>query len=500
MQRFLTRTLAGAGFALLVALTLLGLRELAAGITAHHLQGVADQQLFRLEHAEPLWQWQLRQPHDLVAGRAFGTADVQRMDGGLRIRSRDGTPFELGLPVSGMLDPGHWPLLALQGEADVPFRLGVAWQPQLGQPGCLGWQDTPVAAGPLRIVVDLRRLHWQGVDGSDCAAPQRIEVLRLRLLLPAQASLRLDDVALRRDAPLSMPAQPPLQLSSDPATATRQVADPSLPAAPWIALPADASAEMQLALRQRVWRQRPGALILPHGDAPEARSGSGVPGWLPWFGAIGYLLVLAGLALRPPRSPQRRWLELAACLAGPLWLVVGLQLGLRLTLPGLLAFGGALLFAAQAEWRQRPAVWRWLGDWHAWLLPFALLPLALLLIAGCGWHFTAPAPGHVLTYLLWAALQQWLMLAVVLRRLEGSRLHPVFAVLLTAIAFALMHTPNGSLMQLCLLAELWWAWCFRRTRALLPIAVAHAVCALLVEAGLVGGLLRSLEVSARFFL
>ena len=63
-----------------------------------------------------------------------------------------------------------------------------------------------------------------------------------------------------------------------------------------------------------------------------------------------------------------------------------------------------------------------------------------------------------------------------------------------------LHTPNGALMQLCLLAELWWAWCFRRSRALLPIAVAHTACALLVEAGLVGSLLRSLEVSARFFL
>ena len=493
---------AAAGFALLVALLLFGLRGLAAGITADHLQRVADRQLARLGHGEPPWRWRLRLPHDLVAGRAFGAADVQRVDGGLRILSRDGTPFELGLPVGGMLDPGNWPLLVLHGEAGAPFRLGVAWQPRLGRPGCLGWQDAPVAAGPLHAAIDLRRLHWQAANGSGCNAPQRIEVLRLRLLLPAGASLRLDEVALRRDALLSVPTQPSLRLSPDPATATRQLADPALPAAPWIALPADASAETQLALRQLVWRQRPGALILPHGGTPKAAGEAGDHGWLPWAGALGYLLALAGLALRPPRLPQRRWLELAASLAGPLWLIVGLQLGLRLTLPGLLAFGGALLFAAQAEWRQRPAAWRWFGDGRAWLPPFALLPLALalLLIAGRGWHFTVPAPGHVLTYLLWAALQQWLMLAVVLRRLESGRLHPAFAVLLTALVFALMHTPNGALMQLCLLAELWWAWCFLRSRALLPIAVAHAACALLVEAGLVGGLLRSLEVSARFFL
>jgi len=494
------RWLSAAGFALLVALLLFGLRELAARITAGHLQHAADQQLTLIEHGRPLWQWRLRQPHDLVAGRVFGTADVQGADDGLRIRSRDGTPFELGLPVNGMLDPGHWPLLVLRGAADAPFRLGVLWRPRLGQAGCFGWQDSPVAAGPLQIVIDLRQLHWQAANGSDCGAPQRIEMLRLKLALPAGTSLRLDDVALRRDAPLPLPTHPSLQLSPDPATAMRQLADPSLPAAPWIALPAGASAETQLALRQLVWWQRPGALILPYGDTPVAAGESGDHCRLPWIGTVGYLLALLGLAMWSPPLPQRRWLELAASLAGPLWLVVDLQLGLRLSLPGVLCFSGALLFAAQAEWRQRPVNWHWLGDWRAWLLPFALLPLALLLIAGYGGHLKAPTPGHVLTYLAWAVLQQWLMLAVVLRRLEGGRLHPALAALLTALVFALMHTPNSTLMQLCLLAELWWAWCFRRSRALLPVAAAHAVCALLVEASLVGSLLRSLEVSARFFL
>jgi len=494
------RWLAAAGFALLVALLLFGLRELAARVTAGQLRRTADRQLALIERGQPLWQWRLRRPHDLVAGRAFGAADVRHAGDGLRIRSLDGTPFELGLPVSGMLDPGHWPLLALHGEADAPFRLGVAWRPRLGQPACLGWQDTPVAAGPVHAVVDLRRLRWRAADGKNCAAPQRIQMLRLKLALPAGASLHLDEVALRRGAYLPAPARPSLQLSPDPATAERQLADPALPAAPWIVLPAGASAEMQLALRQLVWWQRPGALILPHGDTPEATGESRDQGWLAWAGTTGYLLALLGLGLRPPRLPQRRWLELAACLAGPLWLVVGLQLGLRLSLPGLLSVGGALLFAAQAEWRQRPGNWRWVGDRRAWLMPFALLPLALLLVAGYGGRYTAPTPGHVLTYLLWATLQQWLVLAVVLRRLEGGRLRPGLAVLLAALAFALLHTPNGVLMQLCLLAELWWAWCFRRARALLPVAAAHAVCALLVEAGLVGGLLRSLEVSARFFL
>ncbi|HMH67437.1 MAG TPA: hypothetical protein VK519_05910, partial [Pinirhizobacter sp.] len=59
----------------------------------------------------------------------------------------------------------------------------------------------------------------------------------------------------------------------------------------------------------------------------------------------------------------------------------------------------------------------------------------------------------------------------------------------------------GALMQMCFIGELWWAWCYYRGRSLVPIAVAHAACALVLEAGLAGGsYLRSLEVSARFFL
>ncbi|MBD8873580.1 CPBP family intramembrane glutamic endopeptidase [Rhodanobacter sp. DHB23] len=495
------RWLAGAGFALLVILLLCGLRLLAARIVALHLHGVADRRLALIEHGQPPWHWQLRQRHDIVAGHAFGAADVQAVDGGLRITSRDGTPFEVGLPVHGMLDLEHWPLLSLHGRADAPFRLGVVWRPRLDQPACFGWQDAPVAAGPLQLALDLRLLRWQAADGGGCAAPARIELLRLQLALPAHASLQLDDVAVRSDTPLPAPARPTLQLPSDPAAAIRQLADPALPAIPWIVLPAGASAEAQLALRKLAWLQRPGALILPHGDIPTAVDGTGGRAWLPWAGAIGYLLALAALASRSRRlPPERRWLEAAASLAGPLWLIVGMQIGLRLGVPSLLVFVGAIVFALHAERQRRPADWRWSGGWRAWLMPFAMLPLALLLIAICGDRLAMPPRGHLLMYMSWALLQQWLMLAVVMRRLEGSRMPGAFAVLLTALVFALMHTPNGALMQLCLLAELWWAWCFQRSRTLLPVAAAHAACALLVEAGLVGGMLRSLEVSARFFL
>lgn len=495
------RNLPGAaGLVLLAALCLIGLHALAARLVAGHLTHVADRQLARLEHGLPPWQWSLRQPHDLVAGRAFGAADLQATPDGLRATSRDGTPFELGLPVRGMLDPGHWPRLTLHGSATAPFRLGVTWQPQLDQPGCRGWLETPVAAGTLHTTLDLRRLHRQADRGGDCAAPQRIAMLRLLLVLPAKASLQLSEVSLGGSGPLPRPERPDLSLSPNLATAAQQLTTAPLPAAPWVALPAGASAETQLALRQAVWQQRPAALILPQGVAPVPTPPRHRPGWLAWLACCGYLLALAAVARFAPPAPWRRWLELAAGLAGPLWLIAGLQLGLRLSLPSLLSFAGTLMFVAQAEWRRRPRDWRWSGDTRAWLLPMALLPVALLLVAVAGGPLHLPKPGHVLVYLLWAALQQWLVLVFVARRLQGTALPPGLAVLLAALVFALLHTPNGALMQLCFLAELWWAWCFLRTRALLPVAVAHAACALLVEAGLVGGLLRSLEVSGRFFL
>jgi hypothetical protein len=115
-------------------------------------------------------------------------------------------------------------------------------------------------------------------------------------------------------------------------------------------------------------------------------------------------------------------------------------------------------------------------------------------------HALHPLPlGHVLTYFGWAWLQQWLMLVVLLRRFELIVPRPAWAIVAVATVFALLHTPNGMLMQCCFVAELWWARCFQRSRSVLPIGLAHAACALLVEAGLIGGLVRSLEVSARFF-
>jgi hypothetical protein len=174
---------------------------------------------------------------------------------------------------------------------------------------------------------------------------------------------------------------------------------------------------------------------------------------------------------------------------------------LRPTALGVTAFLGGLAYALAIERHHLSRLWRWPPTGADWLWPLAMLPVAGLLILLYGHALRPLLPGHVIAYFAWAWLQQWLMLVVLLRRFEQILPRPGWAIVPVALVFALLHTPNGMLMQLCFVGELWWAWCYLRSRSVLPVALAHATCALLVESGLAGGaLLRSLEVSARFFL
>jgi hypothetical protein len=312
-------------------------------------------------------------------------------------------------------------------------------------------------------------------------------MLRLSLQLPASSWLVLSDLAL-----LSVSTLP---TAIDPSS-IRSRRDASDLASPATVLDATASAEDLLAARDRSVQASPGAIIavgaMPEPAAAAAPSPRHGAGWL-WLAV--YVLGLLTLAVgRPPP----RWLAGIACLPGPLWLLAGLQLGQqRISPPAAAAFLVALLYAGFLSWRERPADWRWRGPPSSWLIAMAPLPLAVLLWQLRGHPLHSLPLQHVATYFGWAALQQWLMLAVLLRHLDG--LPRLLGILSTALVFALLHTPNGVLMQLCFLSELLWAWQFQRQRALLPIAVAHTLCALLLEAGVVGGPLRSLEVSARFF-
>jgi hypothetical protein len=486
-----------AGYALAAVLMCMALSWLAARITGAHLLAQADQQLARAESRQPLWEWHLRQPRDVIAGRAFGSATVARDADTLSITSVDGTPFELGLPVAWSLDLAHWPILQVQWQSSATGTLGVIWGVD-HTPTCTAPAASALTPDTRTLRIALRGLPWQSAQGGVCKPPGVAQMLRLRVQIPAHATVRLVSVALLTTEPATAAQSTPIDLSRGDIEPV--IASAGKMAMPQFRLPDGISAETMLASRDQLRVRWPAALIVPAGALPQPvpRASHAIAAWI---GCLLYLLALGWLVFRPLKGRLRPWLEVTGCLLGPLWVVMGLNWGLYPTPVGVLAFGGGLVYALLIERRHLPRLWRWPSDRRDWLWPLATLPITLALIAIEG-HKLQPLPlSHVLTYFGWAWLQQWLMLVVLLPRFEQITGHrPTLAMLPVALAFALLHTPNGMLMQLCLVAELWWGWCFLRSRSVLPIALAHASCALLVESGLVGGLVRSLEVSARAFL
>lgn len=489
---------AGYVLAAIAAWVLLG--WFATLITGDRLLDQAQRQLARVEAGQPLWQWQLRKPHDLIAGRAFGHATVARDDDSLRITSEDGTPFELGLPIAWSLDLRHWPILQLELQSSTAGALGLIWQDGKA-PACLAIAAHTLTPGIRSLRIDLRSLDWKNAAEGSCGTLGNAQMLRLRVQLPSRASLRIASAALWTTEPM-----PPLQdvsvdLPKNGELDERDTMRAQHWAMPVFHLPEGASAEAMLSWRDQLRALWPAALIVPADAIPHAQPAVSEHPATNWIACALYLLVLAWLAWRPIEGLWRPWVEIVGCLLGPLWLVMGLHWGLRTTPLGLAAFGGGLAYALTIERHHLSRLWRWPATGRDWLWPLAMLPVTALLILLYGHALRPLLIGHVITYFAWAWLQQWLMLVVLLRRFEQALHRPGWAIVPVALVFALLHTPNGMLMQLCFVGELWWAWCYLRSRSVLTIALAHAACALLVESGLTGSaLLRSLEVSARYFL
>ena len=486
------------GYTLLVLILGTALYALAAHITATELSRQARTQQTALETNQPFWQWRLRKPADVIAGRAFGAAQIDSDNDALRAISDDGTPFQLGLPIAWAVDLAHWPILQLQLHTDAAGALGLIWQGPAPAPACVAAAGTSLSSDTRLLRIDLRDLQWHTADGASCPSPNVATMLRLDVRIPAHASIYLQHVALLATQPMPQGLVIELPAGNTHDALRRAVQQADSAASPLFMLPPGLSAQSMLAWRDQLRLRWPGALIVPHGYQADSVAVSSER-WLDGLLCAFYLLALLALLIRRGETRLRAWLHIAAYLFGPLWLIVELHWAQHAAPAPTIACIAAMLFAVATNWRQLPQLWR--GSLHLrdWLWPLAMLAVTLILIA-CnrhGWHsitFT-----HAVSYLAWALLQQWLMLAVVLRRLEQVLPGKALAVIFTASAFALLHTPNGLLMEFCFAAELWWAWCYLRFDRLVPIAVAHAVCALLVEASLAGGVLRSLEVSGRFF-
>ena len=416
------------------------------------------------------WRWPFVRPDDLVAGRVFGAGSLQEQDGALVVQSTDGTAMQFGLPLTRSPNLREASILVLNASASAAGTYAVTVRESLTSPG-LSAALGSLPGNALSRAFRLDRLDWTDGTGASVTAPRNIAMLRLTATLPAGQTLTLRRAALVPDPATSLPT--PLDI------------------------PTDLSAEQLLAWRDQAWHDDS---LASFGQAPFAARPSP---WRPWVVPAIYALLLAlRLLVRVPvpgGSTLKNPLDALLVLAGPIAFIAGLGFTSHPAPAGVVTFALGVSYAVRLAVARRLPTWHWVGPWNV----HGLSPLLAVVAAGALSYCLGHAPvwppvGHALVYVGWAFFQQWLMLAVVAGLLARALPRPV-AVLMTAFAFALLHTPNGRLMQLCFLAEIGWAWWYLRHRTLLPVALAHAASALLVQACLSGGgVVSSMEVGGRF--
>lgn len=457
--------------AVLALLVLLALPRFAANMVRSAIEADSAADRVAFAAGESPWSWRFREPDDVVAGRTFGSGSLETASDGLAVRATDGSAMEIGLPLSRQADLVHLDTLRLRATASTSGEYGLLVREVLDEPvrrASIG----SLSPNELEQPIKLDGLRWTDAEGRRAATPTRAEMFRIAVTLPAGATFTLDKASL------------------DPAVG---VVTP-----PMGSLPTRLSAEGLLAWRDN---QRAADPLVTFGTRAKAEPPET---WGLWLPPALYLIVLGVCVLQRRRSSESDAdhasgdvLDAALVLAGPLWFIAGMNLSARPAPPGVVMFAAGVVYAIFLNTRRALPSWHWFGAWRAAGWPLLAIPVAIGLVVFAGHAPVWPPIGRIVVYAGWAFFQQWLVLAVFGALLARTLPRP-WAALVTALAFALLHTPNGLLMQLCFLAELGWAWWYFHRRALLPVAVAHAASAVLLQAGLAGGLLRSLEVSARF--
>ena len=134
--------------------------------------------------------------------------------------------------------------------------------------------------------------------------------------------------------------------------------------------------------------------------------------------------------------------------------------------------------------------WREIGfRWDNWfpsgklLITMMLISMIPLIIV---WSLIYPVDlyfyregifwSKLVTYPLWALLQQYIAQAFFFRRLrEVFFPYHYLAILFSGVIFSAAHIPNPPLMIFCLLAGIFWSWTYHKYPNLLTIALSHVV-------------------------
>ncbi len=471
----------------LLGLTALALYAAAWQLTRSGIDRQARYWQTLFEAGATPWDFKPRAAADLVANRVFGEARLRETGAGLELQALDDRGYEIGIPLATALPLQRFPVAQLElasAEAvTLQWRLDVQAQhtalvSQLVQ--------RPAADGLLQVnLADLAWVH----PGTGRAAPPpaRATSLRLRIVQAPGSVTTLSAIDW----------QPAARVTGQ---------------APRVLVLDDGSIAAMLQQRDRLRQQWPAALIVSHqGVLQSAR-------WLDrtriiesivlalWLLAWSWACALAWRRRSRQSTPLSRSTALIQCIACllpfPAW-SIGLFGGPDPDAFWMAAAAAALLLSLWLAWRCHGTAWAWLrwqgrSRWCDWLLP--LLPAAVITL----WILLAGAQPQSMTwtnpavYLAWATLQQVLLLAVILPRLQ--RLVPArwLVIGLLGLLFAMAHLPNGLLAEGVLLAEILWAWAFVRRPVLLPVACGHALAGMLLGVFIADLPLRSLEVGMRF--
>ncbi len=484
------------------ALAALLLYALAWQLTRQGIDQQARAKAAIYESGHTPWDFSPRTVDDLIAGRAFGNVGISHDQRGLIVRSHDNTAYELGVPLPYPLDLKYFPVAQLGLDTEAPTQLQWLIRASLDGP-LLVSAPLQIQPGDHEMRVDFRSQRWSR-DGDVVVLPHTAAMLRLKLRHPPDSIIRLRSLQWR--APDTTPGQtasPPLRWSK-----TADMRDTSSDAP--VLLLSNAGVESMLAQRDSIRQTIPATVVIASSDAltatPSHRNDclQSVIALL----AYGLLLMFAWKQTRrePQDGPAGRMLSLlqmAVCAGPSLAWAVGMYGDPDPGPAWLAVMIAGLGFALWLAWRDYGRSWRWLRwhdhmAWRDWTMPLLTTVLAGCLLIASTAELQEPTLPRSLSYVIWAAVQQLLILAVLAPRLRIYVKPRWLCALGLGVVFALAHAPNALLMEMTLLAQLLWAWQYLKRPVLLPLVLAHACAGLLLVAAVSGLPLRSLEVGARF--
>jgi hypothetical protein len=405
---------------------------------------------------------------------------------------------DTGDVLAGSIPDGNADLsLDLQGEAvDLTLVAGATLGVRTQQPvrATLIGGDGPATAALASAPVS----PPGGVVSFAAPEPllQHARTLRLHLEAPPGARVTLRELKLT----------PREDLHIADCTAAPSCAQPLAR----IATPDFVFPESLLRWRDQLLLERPASLIEPRGDgavalAAEVRAAArGKFAWL-----LALTPVFVGLMSRLRRGEISRGiglLELALVCSPWLMLQWAGWPGPESPEAPNFVLGGCLLGAALL--RGDPG-WRWFGTRHAWTSAgvFALIAAVAIALAafaniddGDGFSLRPPGLRDVVLYAAWALLQQWILMQAIVPRLRRTAGLEGFAALASGALFAALHTPNFALMVATFAAGTVWAALGLRHRALLPLALVHALAGLALVWAAPPWLLRSAEIGGRYLM